>query len=229
MLLGNKVNGRICDLQVELAKPFLLEVLITLTLNLSRSLLTIGSRLVINHRDKGLVEVKEVSRACHQVRLDVCMGSLGRAIDPLTEVLIAVNVTLHPLLAPRHIFLLDISQDVPLQPAEGFDKGLPRALERIVISGIDNGLEGFEYALTVVVIRGVRKPVLCLVLYTAPGGDIKIYLWLELLGSFVAWINGKGVSVIIRLNTNVVVIVALSVLPAGVNFSSDVGQDVVHA
>jgi hypothetical protein len=62
--------------------------------------LTIGSRLVVNHRDKGLVEVKEVSRACHQVRLDVCMGSLGRAIDPLTEVPIAVNVTLHPLL--RH-------------------------------------------------------------------------------------------------------------------------------
>lgn len=28
MLLGNKVNGRICDLQVELAKPCLLEVLI---------------------------------------------------------------------------------------------------------------------------------------------------------------------------------------------------------
>lgn len=56
------------------------------------------------------MEVKGVSRACYQVRIDVCMGGLGRAIDPLTEVTIAVNVRLHPLLAPRHIFLLDISQ-----------------------------------------------------------------------------------------------------------------------
>ena len=160
MLLGNKVNGRICDLQVELVRPCLLDVLIALALNLSCSLLTIGSRLVINHRDKSLVEVKEVSRACHQMRLDVCMGGLGRAIDPLTEVPIAFNVTFHPLLAPWHVFLLDISQDVPLLPAKDSDKRLPRVLERIVISGIDHGLEGFEHALTVVVIRGVRKPVL---------------------------------------------------------------------
>jgi hypothetical protein len=93
---------------------------------------------------------------------------------------------------------------------------------------MDYGVEGFEHPLTVVVIRGGRKPVLCLVLYTAPGGDINIYLWLELLGIFIAWINGKDVSVIIRLNTNVVVIVAPSVLLAGVNFSSDVGQDVIY-
>jgi hypothetical protein len=71
-----------------------------------------------------LVEVKEVPHASHKVRLDVCMGGLGRAIDPLTEVVIAVNVIFHPLLAPRHILLLNISQDMPLLPAEGLPEGL---------------------------------------------------------------------------------------------------------
>ena len=138
-------------MQVKLAKPFLLKALIALTLNLSRSLLTIGSRLVIDHRDKASVEIKEVSRACHKMRLDVRMCGLGWAIDPLTKVAIAVNIAFHPLLAPWHIFLLDISQDMPLVPAEDFDKGLPRVLEYMVISSIDLGLEGLEHALTVAI------------------------------------------------------------------------------